>query len=122
MLLKKFAAKSQGKEPIKFSFNISINSLDEYKKPKTSQGSSYVVHWKRGNKNSGKTDPKPFNETSGKVVWMDTFKFNGTLFRELKNKEQYKKKAMNLVLEEVWELYFFCKQFFYLLLSNVDSC
>lgn len=65
-----------------------------------SDKTQFVVHWSRGRKHSGKTEPKSLHSVSHKVVWMDDISIKGTLFRDPK-RGAYSKKLLSLQIEEV---------------------
>ncbi|KAL0488182.1 hypothetical protein AKO1_015382 [Acrasis kona] len=96
------------KEPCKFSFNLSVDNIDGFKapevKPAPKTAPTYSIKWKRGDKRKGET---PFITPQGsRLVFNQTFKFSGTLFKEKSKKagkSAYGKKLLNITLEEKGE-------------------
>jgi hypothetical protein len=115
--------KNVGKEPCKFQFNLSLDNVDGFKAPEHKSASKIPVTytynvcvtnflhtdlyffydqitWKRGSKRKGETTF--VQETGGRLVFNQTFKFNGTMFKEKKNaKNPWGKKLLSITLEEV---------------------
>ncbi|KAL9645710.1 hypothetical protein ABK040_003442 [Willaertia magna] len=84
------------KDVAKFSFNLSIDYLFNYKPPKDKKEElTYAVFWKRGKKRKGETE---FVKPEGsRIIWNRTYKFNGTLYNK---KGKWQKKDLLLTLEE----------------------
>lgn len=55
------------------------------------------ISWKRGSKRNGKTDYSVIQD--GKIIWKNTFKFTGTLYKMKKG--GYDKKKIHFTLESV---------------------